>query len=128
MARPRTAEPPYVAVIFTSQRALSHESPRRPDDGTSRNGPAAPIGEAEYARTADEMEALAAQQPGYLGIDAARDPSGFGITVSYWATEADARVWKRVAEHAEAQRRGRDEWYERYEVRVATVTRAYSHP
>ncbi|HVF03558.1 MAG TPA: hypothetical protein VNA20_01840 [Frankiaceae bacterium] len=48
-----------------------------------------------------------------------------GITVSYWATDEDARAWKRVAEHVEAQRRGTGQWYERYRVRVATVHRAY---
>ena len=104
----RPAEPPYVAVIFTSQRSQS--------------------GADDYARTADEMESLAAEQPGYLGIESARDADGFGITVSYWATEDDARAWKRVAAHAEAQRRGRAEWYDRYDVRVATVTRQYGSP
>lgn len=101
-------EPPYVAVIFTSQRTA--------------------VGDGDYARTADEMESLAAHQPGYLGIESARDADGFGITVSYWATEDAARAWKRVAAHADAQRRGRDDWYERYDVRVATVTRQYHHP
>lgn len=101
-----TREPPYVAVIFSLQHT----------------GRAA----ADYAMTAEAMEALAATQPGYLGIESARGADGFGITVSYWATEDDARAWKRVAEHAEAQRRGRSEWYAHYDVRVATVTRQYS--
>ena len=35
---------------------------------------------------------------------------------------------KRITEHAEAQRRGRDEWYTGYEVHMATVTHAYGHP
>ena len=96
--------PPYVAVIFTSVRT--------PGD----NG---------YAATAQRMDELAAEQPGYLGIESARDGDGFGITVSYWRDEDLAREWKRVAEHAEAQRRGREGWYERYTVRVATVTREY---
>lgn len=101
-----TPEPPYVAVIFTSRRTE--------DDDEA------------YARTAARMEALAADQPGYLGIETARDPgTGFGVTVSYWASDADARAWKRVAEHVEAQRLGASRWYERYEVRVATVERAY---
>ena len=103
-----TPEPPYVAVIFTSRRSPT------PDDG--------------YGAATDEMERLAAKQPGYLGIESARRDDGLGITVSYWATESEARAWKRVTEHAEAQRRGRDEWYAGYEVRVATVTRAYGHP
>ena len=97
-----TPEPPYVAVVFTSLRT----------DGD--NG---------YAVMSARMEELAAQQPGYLGIEAARD--GLGITVSYWADETSARAWKEVAEHVVAQQRGRDTWYADYRVRVATVTRDY---
>ena len=79
-----------------------------------------------YAAMADAMEALAAQQPGYLGVRSARDAhTGEGITVSYWRDDASARAWKAVAEHLEAQRRGRDEWYAEYDVIVAEVIRAY---
>jgi heme-degrading monooxygenase HmoA len=95
---------PYVAVIFTSVRT--------PDD----NG---------YAAAAARMEELAAMQPGHLGIESARNPDGFGITVSYWSDEDAARAWKQIAEHVEAQRRGRSEWYAAYTVRVAVVTREY---
>jgi heme-degrading monooxygenase HmoA len=98
----QTPEPPYVAVIFTSIRADG-------DDG--------------YAAMATEMADLAAQQPGYLGLESARD--ALGITVSYWATEDDARAWKRVQEHLVAQKLGRERWYARYAVRVAQVTRTY---
>lgn len=102
----RTPQPPYVAVIFSSLRTV--------DD------------DAGYAATAERMEELAAGQPGYLGIESGRDPATrFGITVSYWRTEADARAWKAVAEHATAQRIGRERWYEHYETRVASVERAY---
>lgn len=100
-----TPEPPYVAVIFTSLRTATD------DEG--------------YAATATEMERLAAQQPGYLGIESARD--GLGITVSYWDSEASARAWKDVAEHRVAQARGIESWYAAYRVRVATVTHDYGH-
>jgi heme-degrading monooxygenase HmoA len=101
-----TPEPPYTAVIFTSRHT-----------GAAIE---------DYATTAAAMESLAAEQPGYLGIESVHDGgTGAGITVSYWRTVADARAWKAVAEHAEAQRRGRDTWYSGYRVRVATVDRAY---
>jgi heme-degrading monooxygenase HmoA len=100
-----TPRPPYTAVIFTSVRTGEDDS--------------------GYAATADEMERLAAEQPGYLGIESAR--SGLGITVSYWASAADARAWKAVAEHLLAQQRGRDTWYRSYRVRIATVEREYGH-
>jgi heme-degrading monooxygenase HmoA len=98
-----TPEPPYTAVIFTSVRTDADA------DG--------------YAATADAMEQLAAQQPGYLGVESAR--SELGITVSYWATGQDARAWKAVAEHRLAQQLGRERWYRSYRVRIATVEREY---
>jgi heme-degrading monooxygenase HmoA len=98
----RTPDPPYTAVIFTSVRT---------DE------------DAGYAATAARMAELAAQQPGYLGIEGARDR--LGITVSYWTTPAAALAWKRVAEHRLAQQLGRERWYRTYRVRVATVEREY---
>jgi heme-degrading monooxygenase HmoA len=100
-----TPQPPYTAVIFSSLRTEL-------DDG--------------YGQTADLMEDLAARQPGYLGVDSVRE--AIGITVSYWASDADARAWKSVSEHTLAQQRGIDSWYRDYRVRVATVTREYGHP
>ncbi|UPK75008.1 antibiotic biosynthesis monooxygenase [Nocardioidaceae bacterium SCSIO 66511] len=97
-----TPTPPYTAVIFTSTRT----------DGD--NG---------YAAMSARMNELAAQQPGYLGVEAARED--VGITVSYWRDEDSARNWKAVAAHLVAQRRGREVWYRDYRVRVATVHRDY---
>ncbi len=102
-----TPEPPYVAVIFTNLRT-----------------PADPVG---YDAMAEQMEQLAAAQSGYLGLESVRDPrTGEGITVSYWAAEADAQAWQRHAEHLVAQRLGRERWYESFESRVAIVHRARS--
>jgi len=101
-----TPAPPYCAVIFTNVR--TDEDPEG------------------YAETMRRMEALAAEQPGYLGIESARDR--LGITVSYWATEADAAAWKRVAEHLAAQELGRTRWYEHYVTRIAIVSRVYERP
>jgi len=84
--------------------------------------------DAGYAAMALEMERLASRQPGYLGIDTVRDQAGEGITVSYWADEQSARAWKQVAEHADAQRFGRERWYSNYRVVVAEVTREYTWP
>ena len=95
----------YYAVIFSSQRT--------PGD----NG---------YGEMADRMVELAARSPGYIGIESARGEDGFGITVSYWESEEAIADWKRNAEHLEAQRRGRAEWYESFDLRVARVERAYS--
>ena len=100
-----TPEPPYYAVIFTSQRTGDQD---------------------EYRRMTERMVELAATQPGFLGIESVRGADGFGITVSYWtSTDAIAR-WKANAEHVAAQEMGMRTWYAHYELRVAKVERAYA--
>ncbi|MEU4669990.1 antibiotic biosynthesis monooxygenase [Amycolatopsis sp. NPDC023774] len=101
MPRP---EPPYYAVIFTSRRTEG-------DNG--------------YAQRATEMSKLAAEQDGYRGEESARDESGFGITVSYWRDEEAIAGWRKNLKHTESRRRGRAEWYEEFDVRVARVERSY---
>ncbi|MDY3554188.1 antibiotic biosynthesis monooxygenase [Gemmata sp. JC717] len=97
-------DPPYFAVIFSSHRRAE------PGDG--------------YGEMAERMKALAAQQPGFLGIESARDGDGFGITVSYWATRDDVTAWGRHAEHLLAQRFGREKWYRSFSLRVCRVEAA----
>jgi heme-degrading monooxygenase HmoA len=99
-------EPPYWVVVFSSVRTE---------------------GDAGYAAMAEEMARLAARQPGFLGMESARAADGTGITSAYWRTEADARAWKQVARHLEAQRLGRERWYRAYRVRVAKVEREYGY-
>ena len=77
-----------------------------------------------YAAAADAMDKLAAQQPGYRGIDSV-SADGLGITLSYWADEASAIAWRDHPEHAATRERGRERWYDSYAVTVATVTRDY---
>lgn len=96
-----TPQPPYYAVIFTSVRT----------DGD--NG---------YGEMAKQMVELAAEQPGFLGIESARQE--IGITVSYWASLDAIKAWKENVNHRHAQSRGRD-WYATFRVRVCRVEREY---
>lgn len=97
-----TPRPPYYAVIFTSLRT----------DGD--NG---------YADMASKMVELASRQPGFLGVESARD--GVGITVSYWADLDSIKAWKANAEHREAQDLGRKQWYSAFKTRICKVERDY---
>jgi len=107
MTEPMHALPPQgaIAVIFVSLRTDEDR--------------------AGYHAAAQAMAALAARQPGYLGMDSARDADGLGITVSYWADEASALAWRAVADHAAVRALGRARWYAHYRVIVSGVTRAY---
>ena len=103
MSKPaKTPEPPYYAVIFTSTRT-------EVDEG--------------YGAMADKMVEMASQQPGFLGVESARDADGLGITVSYWESEEAIANWRKNAEHRIAQGQGRGKWYAEFVTRVAKVER-----
>ena len=93
---------PYYAVIFTTLR-------READEG--------------YAAMAVEMEHLARRQPGFLGFETAREE--VGISVSYWESLEAISAWKQNTRHLEAQRLGKEKWYEHYTLRVCKVEREY---
>jgi heme-degrading monooxygenase HmoA len=94
-----------IAVIFVSQRT------REDAEG--------------YAAAAEAMGALAAQQPGYVGVESVRDETGLGITVSYWADDASATAWRDNPEHARIRELGRARWYDWYALEVTRVERGY---
>lgn len=98
-----TPEPPYYAVIFTSTRTSVEEG---------------------YEQMALRMAELAAQQPGFLGIESARGEDGLGITVSYWESEEAIAQWRVHTEHRIAQAYGLEKWYAQFVTRVAKVERA----
>ncbi|MBB1519556.1 antibiotic biosynthesis monooxygenase family protein [Aquipseudomonas guryensis] len=98
----KTPEPPYYAVIFTSLRTEG-------DNG--------------YSETASNMLMLASEQPGYLGVESARED--LGITVSYWSDLESIRNWKLNIEHQEAQKTGHEKWYSSFKVRISRVERDY---
>ncbi|MGN5377584.1 hypothetical protein BIV25_06375 [Streptomyces sp. MUSC 14] len=97
-------DPPYYAVVFTAVRTAG-------DNG--------------YAETDERLWKLAADQPGFLGVDSARGANGLGITVSYWRDEDSIAAWRDHAEHTLARARGREHWYSSFSLHVAKVERAH---
>ncbi|MCW3088344.1 MAG: hypothetical protein JWQ78_1730 [Sediminibacterium sp.] len=98
----KTPAPPYYAVIFTSERTDTVDG---------------------YGDMAEQMSALAQQQPGYLGHESARE--GVGITISYWESLEAIKNWKKNTDHLFAQKMGREKWYARYKTRISKVERDY---
>ena len=99
--------PPYYAVIFSNQMGSDTEG---------------------YGQMSDLMVSMSADQPGFIGIETTRDAGGFGITVSYWESEAAIANWRENAKHQAAQQKGKVTWYDRYQLRVAKVERQYDGP
>ncbi|MEC9408384.1 MAG: antibiotic biosynthesis monooxygenase [Pseudomonadota bacterium] len=102
----QTPPPPYYAVIFSSVRT-----------GNDEPG---------YAAAAQRMMELAASQPGFLGVDSAR--AEMGVTVSYWTSLEAIKRWRNHVEHQQVRRRGREQWYAAFRVRIARVERDYGGP
>lgn len=98
----KTPEPPYYAVIFSNHRT-------QVDEG--------------YDEMASRMLELAAQQPGFLGVESVRDK--LGITISYWQDLDSIKKWKANAEHLQAQKLGIEKWYSSFKTRIAKVERDY---
>ena len=101
-----TPKPPYYAVIFSSVRS----------NGSSQQ-------QGDYEKMARRMEELATEQPGFLGVEAAREE--VGITVSYWDSLEAIKNWKANGEHLQAQQNGRHSWYSDFTVRISKVERDY---
>lgn len=72
---------------------------------------------------AKKMEDLANQQPGYLGIESARNE--IGISVSYWKDRESIMKWKNNADHLLAIKYGMEKWYKSYKVRISKVEHEY---
>ncbi|MEW6989131.1 antibiotic biosynthesis monooxygenase [Colwelliaceae bacterium 6441] len=99
-----TPTPPYYAVIFTSTRTK---------------------GDHGYGDMANRMMELAEQQAGFLGVESARED--VGITVSYWQDLDSIKSWKANAEHLQAQKLGRQTWYQSFKVRISKVEKDYGN-
>ena len=98
----KTPPPPYFAVIFTSLRTEG-------DNG--------------YSEMSDKMIELASLQEGFLGME--NSGSNPGITVSYWSDLEAIKKWKENFEHRNAQKKGKELWYQSFKTRIARVERDY---
>lgn len=79
-----------------------------------RNRKRADIDATAYAADAEAMETLARAQPGFLSFKSYAAEDGEVIALSEWTDEAAALDWRRQAEHAAVQAKGRADYYESY--------------
>jgi len=91
-------KPPYHAVIFTTKASAENEG---------------------YEDKAARMLELAQQQDGFIAFESAKQE--IGITVSYWRDLESIKQWRNHVEHREAQRLGRELWYDSFELHIARV-------
>lgn len=110
-ARDDESTEPMVVVVFTSRLSGADEE--------------------EYAARSAELAEQVEHHPGFLRRISMRDPvTREGITLAWFTGDEAVQAWKRHPDHAQAQRRGRESFYDAYHLTVAEVIRDYgwSHP
>jgi heme-degrading monooxygenase HmoA len=79
-----------------------------------------------YAAAGARMEELVRQQPGFLDVfGSVDDESGVESTIVLFEDEASVRAWRDHPEHQEVRRRGHEEFYDWFEIIVASSARQY---
>ena len=81
---------------------------------------------ADYQALDAELEKMVHAQPGYVSHKSYLAADGERLTLVWFKDQESLRGWKMQPRHLEAQRRGRERWYEFYEMEVAEVVRTSS--
>ena len=90
-----------------------------------RNRKRSGIDVAAYSADADRMEALARNQPGFRSFKSYTSEDGEVIALSEWENEEAALGWRRHAQHAPVQAKGRKDYYESYTLFAGAPTRLH---
>ncbi len=80
-------------------------------------------GAAGYAEAADKMIKAVEEEKGFIAAYSARNEEGIGITLSYWSSVDAIAQWKANKTHKAIQTRGKNEWYDWYQLQVCEIVR-----
>lgn len=80
----------------------------------------------DYSALSARMLELAESMPGFISIESYQDDTGARVTIAEFASHEQAAAWRKQPEHLEAQRIGRERFYEEYRVQVCTLDREYA--
>ena len=80
-----------------------------------------------YRKTSARMHELAEKLPAFISLKEHTGADGEVIDLARFRDEASLETWKRDPEHLEAQRRGREEFYDHYWIQVLRVVREYAY-
>jgi heme-degrading monooxygenase HmoA len=82
-----------------------------------------PESAAEFQKLAGEMMALAESMPGFVSYKSYTAEDGERCSIIEFETHEQLLTWRNRAEHRDAQRIGRDRYYEEYSLHVTEPVR-----
>jgi len=77
----------------------------------------------EYVALVGRMTEIAASMPGYIAHKGFFAEDGERCTIVEFESEEAQRAWRMHPEHREAQRKGREIYYESYSLQICEVKR-----
>ena len=87
-----------------------------------------PEAQLEYMQWAARMSELAKTMPGYISHKGFVADDGERVTLVEFESEETQRAWSLNAEHAEAKKKGRRDFYSEYHLQVCSVQRDMVFP
>jgi heme-degrading monooxygenase HmoA len=82
----------------------------------------------EYSKLAGEMLALAETMPGFIAFKTFAAEDGERVSIVEFADHKSHHAWRKHPRHLEAQRLGRDKFYNEFRIQVCTLEREYGMP
>ena len=79
----------------------------------------------EYEVELERIWNFAKDQPGFISSKSYFSDDGEKVSIQEWESPEHLRAWRNHPEHAEAQKRGRDEFYQNLKVYICDKPRTY---
>ena len=82
----------------------------------------------EYMQWVGCMNALAKEMPGFISHKVFAAEDGERVAIVEFESEEAQRAWRLHPEHADAQKKGRQDFYLGYRIQVCQVQREIEYP
>ncbi|MGB5919614.1 antibiotic biosynthesis monooxygenase family protein [Arcobacter sp.] len=85
-------------------------------------------GKEEYLNIASQLKLFLEEQKGFISIERFQSLVNQDklLSLSFWEDEEAITIWRNLLEHRIAQKKGRNELFDDYRIRVSEVVRDYS--
>lgn len=83
------------------------------------------LDEAEYGRLFEQMLERVQTVPGFVDIAGFAGEDGSELAMARFDSPEAVTQWRDHPDHVETRRRGREEFFDSYDITIATVSRQY---